>query len=41
MFKKDVYDLTNPRKNIWDTELFFNNKNVNNIIRVVLINVMK
>ncbi len=31
MLKKDVYSLTNPQKNIWDTELFFSNSNLNNI----------
>lgn len=28
---KDVYELTSSQKNIWDTELFFNNTNMNNI----------
>lgn len=31
MLKKDVYKLTNPQKNIWDTEMFFSNSNLNNI----------
>ena len=29
--EKDVYKLTNPQKNIWNTELFFRNTNVNNV----------
>lgn len=31
MLKKDIYELTNPQKNIWDTELFFSNSSLNNI----------
>ena len=31
MLKKDVYGLTNPQKNIWNTEMFFRNTNINNI----------
>ena len=31
MKMKDVYELTSSQKNIWDTELFFNNTNMNNI----------
>ena len=31
MLKKDVYNLTNSQKNIWDTEMFFNNSNLNNV----------
>lgn len=37
MSKKNVYPLTNPQKNIWDTELFFSNSNLNNICGCVLI----
>ena len=29
--KKDVYNLTNPQKNIWNSELFFRNSNINNV----------
>ena len=31
MNKKDVYELTSSQKNIWDTELFFNHTNMNNV----------
>ena len=31
MENKDVYELTNPQKNIWNTELFFSDTNVNNV----------
>lgn len=31
MNKKDVYELTSSQKNIWDTELFLENTNINNI----------
>lgn len=31
MLKKDVYGLTNPQKNIWNTEMFFRNTNINNV----------
>ena len=31
MLNKDVYNLTNSQQNIWDTELFFSNSNLNNI----------
>lgn len=31
MLEKNVYGLTGPQKNIWNTELFFNNSNVNNV----------
>lgn len=37
MSKKNVYSLTNPQKNIWNTELFFSNSNLNNICGCVLI----
>ena len=33
--KKDVYELTNPQKSIWNTELFFNGTNINNICGTV------
>lgn len=29
--EKDVYELTNPQKSIWNTELFYNGSNINNI----------
>ena len=29
--KKDVYELTSSQKNIWDTELFADNSNINNV----------
>ena len=29
--KKDVYELTSSQKNIWDTELFAENSNINNV----------
>ena len=29
--KKDVYELTNPQKNIWNTEMFFQGTNINNV----------
>lgn len=29
--KKDVYELTNAQKSIWNTELFYNGSNINNI----------
>ena len=31
MKKNDLYNLTNPQKNIWNTELFFSDTNVNNV----------
>lgn len=31
MLEKDVFNLTNSQKNIWDTELFFSNSNLNNV----------
>ena len=31
MLEKNVYELTGPQKNIWNTELFFNDSNVNNV----------
>ena len=31
MLEKNVYGLTGPQKNIWNTELFFNDSNVNNV----------
>ena len=38
MLKKDVYSLTNPQKNIYDTEIFFRNSSLNNIGGYVFIN---
>ena len=38
MEKKDIYELTNPQKSIWNTELFFNNTTVNNICVSGIIN---
>ena len=38
MEKKDVYELTNPQKSIWNTELFFSNTTVNNICVSGIIN---
>ena len=29
--KKESYNLTNPQKNIWNSELFFRNSNINNV----------
>lgn len=29
--EKDVYELTNAQKSIWNTELFYNGSNINNI----------
>ena len=29
--KNTIYELTNPQKNIWNTELYYNNTNINNI----------
>lgn len=37
MSKENIYPLTNPQKNIWDTELFFSNSNLNNICGCVFI----
>lgn len=37
MLKKKLYPLTNPQKNIWDTELFFPDSNLNNICGCVFI----
>jgi len=31
MLKKNAYELTNPQKNIWVTEQYYNNTNINNI----------
>lgn len=31
MLKKDVYELTNPQKNIWDMEFFYSDTNICNI----------
>ena len=31
MNNKDVFELTNPQRNIWNTELFFSDTNINNI----------
>ena len=33
--EKDVYELTNAQKNIWNTELFYNGSNINNICGVI------
>ena len=38
MEKKDIYELTNPQKSIWNTELFFSNTTVNNICVSGIIN---
>ena len=35
---KKVYGLTGPQQNIWNTELFFNNSNVNNVCGSAIIN---
>lgn len=32
MEKKDVYDLTNPQKNIWNTEQYYKGTTINNIV---------
>ena len=37
MLENDIYELTSSQKNIWDTELFFSNSNLNNIGGYVLI----
>lgn len=29
--KKEMYELTNPQKNIWNTEMFFQGTNINNV----------
>ena len=29
--ESNVYELTNAQKSIWNTELFFNGSNINNI----------
>ena len=31
MENKELFELTNPQKNIWNTELFFSDTNVNNV----------
>ena len=31
MLENNIYELTSSQKNIWDTELFFSNSNLNNI----------
>lgn len=33
--EKDVYELTNAQKSIWNTELFYNGSNINNICGTV------
>ncbi len=33
--EKDVYELTNAQKNIWNTELFYNGSNINNICAII------
>ena len=35
---KDVYELTSAQKNIWNTELFYNGSNINNICGIIKIN---
>lgn len=37
MLKNKLYPLTNPQKNIWDTELFFRDSNLNNVCGCVFI----
>ena len=37
MLENNIYELTSSQKNIWDTELFFSNSNLNNIGGYVLI----
>ena len=32
MINKDVYDLTNPQKNIWNTEQYYKGSTINNIV---------
>ena len=36
--EKKVYGLTGPQQNIWNTELFFNDSNVNNVCGSAIIN---
>ena len=38
METKEIFELTNPQKNIWNTELFFSNTNVNNVCVSGIIN---
>ena len=38
MKNKNIYELTNPQKSIWNTELFFNGSNINNICGTININ---
>ena len=38
MENKELFELTNPQKNIWNTELFFSNTNVNNVCVSGIIN---
>ena len=37
MLENNIYELTSSQKNIWDTEVFFSNSNLNNIGGYVLI----
>lgn len=38
MENKELFELTNPQKNIWNTELFFSDTNVNNVCVSGIIN---
>lgn len=38
MKKTNLYNLTNPQKNIWNTELFFSDTNVNNVCSSGILN---
>ena len=38
MLKKDVYGLTNPQKNIWYLEKFYNNSSLNTICGTAFVN---
>lgn len=38
MLKQNYYGLTGPQKNIWNTELFYNNSNINSVCGTAIIN---
>ena len=38
MKETNLYNLTNPQKNIWNTELFFSDTNVNNVCSSGILN---
>ena len=38
METKELFELTNPQKNIWNTELYFSDTNVNNLCVSAILN---